>query len=189
MLHDSDIRDDLCMHLEGKYGKVRFLEELMIGKCRADIVMVTSEALYGIEIKSDADTYTRLERQVKYYDKYFDFNILAVGSSHAMHAEEHVPEHWGIVTIEDTGKELDFYWLREPALPKKKAKGKLKNQLHLIWRREMLHIQQINGLYKYAGKSRKYVEEYLLEHVDEDVLKKQMMEELFQRDYTIFDGD
>ena len=88
-----------------------------------------------------------------------------------MHAEEHVPEHWGIVTIEDTGKELDFYWLREPALPKKKAKGKLKNQLHLIWRREMLHIQQINGLYKYAGKSRKYVEEYLLEHVDEDVFK------------------
>jgi len=61
--------------------------------------------------------------------------------------------------------------------------------LYLIWRREMLHIQQINGLYKYAGKSRKYVEEYLLEHVDEDVLKKQMMEELFQRDYTIFDGD
>ena len=82
-----------------------------------------------------------------------------------MHAEEHVPDHWGIVTIEDTGKELDFYWLREPSLPKKKAKGKFKNQLHLIWRREMLHIQQINGLYKYAGKSRKYVEEYLLEHV------------------------
>ncbi len=89
-LHDSDIRDDLSDYLEEKYGKVRFFDELVIGKSRADIVMVTREAIVGVEIKSDADTYARLSRQVKDYDVYFDQNILVVGSTHAMHAKEHM---------------------------------------------------------------------------------------------------
>ena len=71
-----------------------------MGKSRADIVMVTPEYLYGIEIKSDADTYARLARQVKDYDSYYDYNIVVVGSSHALHIEEHVPDYWGIITIE-----------------------------------------------------------------------------------------
>ena len=47
--------------------------------------MVAPECLYGIEIKSDADTYARLKRQVKDYDQYYDYNIVVVGSTHAMH--------------------------------------------------------------------------------------------------------
>lgn len=31
--------------------------------------MVTPEAIYGVEIKSDADTYTRLKRQVRDYNE------------------------------------------------------------------------------------------------------------------------
>ena len=62
ILHDADIRDDLCIYLEEKYGQVRFFDELSMGKSRADIVMVTEEELIGIEIKSDADTYDRLSR-------------------------------------------------------------------------------------------------------------------------------
>lgn len=63
----------------------------------------------GIEIKSDADTYTRLERQVADYDLYFDQNIVVVGSTHAGHVAEHVPDYWGIVSVEeyDTGSKSD----------------------------------------------------------------------------------
>ena len=50
--------------------------------------MVTEDALFGIEIKSDADTYTRLSRQVKDYNKFFDYNYVVVGTSHAHHIEE-----------------------------------------------------------------------------------------------------
>lgn len=32
------------------------------------------ENIYGIEIKSDADTYTRLAKQVKYYNLYIKIN-------------------------------------------------------------------------------------------------------------------
>ena len=38
------------------------LEEKRTGSARADVVMITPDFLYGIEIKSDADTYARLEK-------------------------------------------------------------------------------------------------------------------------------
>ncbi len=184
MLHDSDIRDNLCLYLEEKYGEVRFFEELSMGKSRADIVMVTRDAIYGIEIKSDADTYARLKRQVRDYNKYFDYNLLVIGSTHATHAFEHVPKHWGIVSVELINNKMDFYPIRDSD---KSSKVTLKNQLSLLWRREIAQIQQINQLHKYAGKSRAFVEEYVLETVPHDLLKQQMINILFERDYTIFD--
>lgn len=101
MLYDKDIREPLFEFLETEYGKVRILEEKNMGSSRADVVMVSPFALFGIEIKSDADTYTRLASQVKDYDKYFDYNYVVVGTSHAMSIEEHVPEYWGIITVEE----------------------------------------------------------------------------------------
>ena len=184
MLRDKDIREGVFDYQEEKYGKVRFFEDLTMGKSRADIVMVTEEALFGVEIKSDADTYVRLERQVKDYDRFFDYNILVVGSTHGIHASEHVPEYWGIVTVEETVKGLDFYELRQPS---KKKKARLRTQLHLLWRRELLHIQTSNKLHKYANKRRSYVETYIMETLGEEECKKQLIEELFERDYTIFE--
>ena len=92
MLYDKDIREPLFEYLEEIYGKIRILEEKKTGKARADVVMVTPDALYGIEIKSDADTYTRLERQVREYDRFYDYNYVVVGTRHALHIREHVPD-------------------------------------------------------------------------------------------------
>ena len=116
-LHDKDIREPLFDFLEAEYGKIRIIEEKTMGRSRADVVMVTEDALFGIEIKSDADTYTRLSRQVKDYNKFFDYNYVVVGTSHAHHIEEHVPDIWGIITVEQDGNDksaLDFYILRRP---------------------------------------------------------------------------
>ena len=183
MLHDHDIRDNLCLYLEEKYGEVRFFEELTIGRSRADIVMVTSEAIFGVEIKSDADTYVRLKRQVKDYDRYFDYNILVVGSTHATHASEHVPKHWGIISVEEIKERLDFYEIREP---EKSKSTKLKTQMNLLWRRELAHIQEVKNLHKYAGKSRAFVEKYVMSSLGEEELRKSLINELFERDYSIF---
>lgn len=65
MLHDADIIEPLFDYLEDSYGKIRILEEVEIARSRADVIMVTDDSLVGLEIKSDADTYVRLERQVK----------------------------------------------------------------------------------------------------------------------------
>ena len=184
ILHDADIRDELCDFFEEMYGKVRFFEELTMGKSRADIVMVTEQGLIGAEIKSDADTYDRLARQVKDYDRFFDYNYVVVGARHAHHIREHVLQHWGVITVEATDKKtLDFYMLRKPELS---PKLRLTNQLALLWRSELAVIQKQNGLYKYPGKSKMYVKKYLLESVEKELLKKQMLEVLFERDYSVF---
>ena len=68
IFYDKDIREPLFDFLESSFGKVRILEEKRTGSARADVVMITPDYLYGIEIKSDADTYARLEKQVKNYN-------------------------------------------------------------------------------------------------------------------------
>ena len=183
-LKDTDIREPLFDYLEQYHGKVRFLEEKVTGRARADVVMVLPSALFGIEIKSDADTYTRLAAQVKNYDKYYDQNYIVAGSTHAWHVAEHVPDYWGIITVELIDGRVDFYRVRE-AQPNSKAK--LKSKLSLLWKSELAHIQAKNGLPKYANKSKKYISEKLIDKVPEDILHEQISEELFERDYTIYD--
>ena len=78
-LYDRNIREPLFEFLEETYGKIRILEEKRTGSARADVVMITPKLLYGIEIKSDADTYARLSKQVRNYDWYYDRNIVVVG--------------------------------------------------------------------------------------------------------------
>lgn len=182
MLKDKDIREPLFDFLEETFGKVRIIEEKTMGKSRADVVMVTEEAFVGIEIKSDADTYERLERQVKDYNIFFDYNIVAVGTSHAMHIAEHVPEWWGIITIEEIDGEADLYYFRKmQPNPKKPA---LKKQLGFLWRPELAHIQELHGMAKYKDKSKAFVIDKILEKTDSEVLKAQMCTELFERDYN-----
>ena len=160
MLKDKDIRESLFDFLELKYHKARFYQEKMIGKSRADVFMVITEGLVGIEIKSDADTYTRLEGQIKDYDKYFDYNMVVVGSSHALHIEDHVPEHWGIITVDEVEGAPDFYILRQPQL---NSKVKLDKKLELLWRPELSSLLERFNMPAYKGQSKPFVRKKLIE--------------------------
>lgn len=179
-LYDKDIREDLFIYLEELYGKIRILEEVNIGDSRADAIGIIDGALIGIEIKSDADTYTRLKSQVKDYDAFFDYNYLVVGSSHGAHAMEHVPDNWGIISVELIDGKLDFYILRAAKLGTDMS---IKNKLSLLWRPELAHIQQINKMHKYDYKSKAWVRDKIIETVSESVLNDLISEELFERDY------
>ena len=184
--HDSTIREPLFDFLEEKYGKIRILEEKQIGNVRADVVMVTPDALYGLEIKSDNDSYTRLEAQVKNYNLYYDYNIVAVGSSHAGHIAEHVPEWWGIISVEEINGKLDFYVLRE-AKPNPKVKPAYK--IKILWRPELARIQAKNRLPVYKEKSKSFVQKAVLDRVPEEILWAQVSEELFERDYNTIENE
>ncbi len=185
MLYDKDIREGLFDFLDETYGKNRILEEKRIGRSRADVVMVTLTAIYGIEIKSDADTYTRLERQIRDYDRFYDYNYVVAGSRHAMHIEEHVPESWGIITVDEIDGQADFYILRRPT---ENPKLQWKRKLSLLWRPELAHIQKLNHMHLYKQKSKEFVIGKILEKVPLEILGIQMCEELFQRDYNMI-GD
>ena len=181
-LYDRDIREPLFEFLEDTFGKVRILEEKRTGSVRADVVMITPEDLYGIEIKSDADTYTRLEKQVKNYDWYYDRNIIVVGTSHAAHVREHVPGWWGVITDElDADGSVDFYILREAT---DNPKVKEKRKITILWRTELNRLLEKNSLPKYKEKSKLFVQDKLLEKVSPEILWPQAYEELFERDYN-----
>ena len=169
ILYDKDIREPLFSFLEQQYGKMRILEEIRITKSRADIIMVLPDGVVGIEIKSDADTYARLAGQTKDYDRYFDYNYVVVGSTHAAHIEEHVPAHWGIITVEPVDEEIDFYVLRKPHLNIKMEMGK---KLELLWRPELVHIQQQTQMPAYKERSKAFVREKIIEKVPAPVLQQ-----------------
>ncbi|MBS7006824.1 sce7726 family protein [Anaerostipes sp.] len=180
MLYDKDIREPLFDFLEERYAKIRIIEEKQMGRSRADIVMVTEDSVFGIEIKSDADTYARLQRQIRDYDQFFDYNYAVVGSRHALHIEEKIPAWWGIITAEETGDAVDFYMLRSPG---ENPKLVWKNKLRLLWRPELAHIQERNQLPKYRQKSKAFVIDKIIEKVPAELLKTQVSDELFERDY------
>jgi hypothetical protein len=184
ILKDEDIREPLFTWLEEKYGIVRFLEEKTMGKSRADIVMVCPDALYGIEIKSDADTYERLKRQVRDYDKYFDYNMVVIGIRHAEHVQEHVPAYWGIVTVEKVEAGFDFYVKREPL---RNPKMKMERKISLLWRPELAAIQKKYRLPAYREKSKRFVEDKVLLKLDRDTVNVAVCDALFERDYTLIE--
>ena len=186
MLKDQDIREPLFDFFDEKFGKVRIIEEKQIAKSRADVMLVLEEKLIGVEIKSDGDTYARLARQVKDYNKFFDYNYVVVGSSHSKHIEEHVPEYWGIIEAISKEESVEFNVLREPEINKRAQRTyKMKRKLSILWRPELSHIQEINGMPKYKQRSKDFVITKIMEKVPWDLLHKQISEELFQRDYNI----
>ena len=185
MLYDKDIREALFDFFEEKYHKIRIIEEKNMGSSRADVIAVTEKGLMGIEIKSDADTYTRLAGQVKDYDRFFDYNSIVVGSTHAMKVSEHVPKHWGIISVEEIGKNIDFYVIREP---EDNPNMIIRDKLSLLWRPELAHIQEINGMFKYKEKSKKFVVDKIANKISTNILRFQVCEELFERDYTLIES-
>ena len=162
MLYDKDIREPLAFYLDELYGKNRILEEQVMGQSRADLVMVVHDALYGIEIKSDADSYARLDRQVKDYNLYYDYDLAVVGTRHAAHIKEHVPEWWGIITVEQVGDQVDFYMLREP---QSNPQMDWNCKIEILWRPELAHIQELNAMHAYKQKSKRFVADKIVETV------------------------
>lgn len=191
MLKDADIREPLFDFLEERYGKNRIIEEKMMGRSRADIVMVLPDCLVGIEIKSDADTYVRLSSQIKDYDKHFDYNMVVVGGTHATHISEHIPDYWGIITVEEMDGKEDFYVLREPI---QNPKAKLEKKLTFMWRMELAQLQDLHEMPKYKNLSKDSVIKKIIErtkypqdkkgYIETEVLQKEISNILFERDYS-----
>ena len=180
VLKDAHIREPLFSYLEETCGKCRIFEEKVIGKSRADVMMVLPGALVGLEIKSDADSYTRLAAQVKSYNQFFDMNLVVVGTSHAMHVEQHVPKEWGIITVELENGVPDFYLLRKP---QPNPKRKMKRKMSLLWRSELDSIKEKTIRYKYRDKTKAFIIGKIIDATEEDTLNRLISDELFEREY------
>lgn len=186
VLYDRDIREPLFDYLEERFGKTRMFEEKIMGRSRADIIMLTESRLIGLEIKSDADTYERLKRQIRDYDKFCDECYVVIGKSHEKHVEEHIPVWWGILMVEARGSEIV---ISEKKAASPNPKMKKEHQITILWRPELQNLLASNHLPAYKRKSKKFVRQKLLEKMKWEDLKPQICEELFERDYTLWDEE
>ena len=176
---DKDMREPLFEYLEDRYGKVRIIEEKVIKKSRADVLAIIEGAIIGLEIKSDSDTYTRLARQVKDYDRFCDKCYVVVGESH-IHVSERIPDYWGIIVI---NKENVIVERDADSCPK----VNIMNHLNILWRNELLNIQLKEGLPKLGNWKRADIYKRLVETAGEPTIKADITQQLFERDYTIWD--
>lgn len=96
--------------------------------------------------------------------------------------EKHVPDYWGIFCVYETENGTEVELIRPHRI---NPKFKLKKQMELLWKRELSHILALNFMPRYPQKSKVFIRNKLLEKVPEGFLKKQIYEELFERDYTL----
>ena len=61
--------------------------------------------------------------------------------------------------------------------------------MDVLWRSELSAIQEKEGLPKLAGTKRKLIYERLINTAGEPTIKQDLTEQLFERDYTVYDKD
>lgn len=137
-LNDKDIRRIIYDSFSESKEETRILEEFPMGDSRADMLLVTRTKLIGLEIKSDRDSFVRLERQIRDYEKFFDTNYLVVGTYHVEEALRTVPAHWGIYEVYET--EDGSYVMELVRGAGMALKDNTEEKLYLLWRNELMRI-------------------------------------------------
>ncbi len=85
--------------------ETRIIEELGVchGASRIDIAVINGH-IRGIEIKAEADTLSRLSRQVSAYGRVLDLATLVAAGRHIDAATKQLPDWWGIIEVGRTNK-------------------------------------------------------------------------------------
>ena len=179
-MNDKQIRSILISYLQTKDKPVRIYSEKAIGNSICDILAVTDK-LTGYEIKADNDDYRRLPAQTRSYDRFCDENYVVVGRSHVQSVQIRVPEHWGIICIDEGSVSV----IREAS---KNNKVSAKAGLSLLWKIELKNILIKHDMPTFAQQNKAYLINQLIKRIDESELRADVAYELFNRDYTVFDN-
>lgn len=182
-LYDKDMREVLFSYFEETTNHIRFLEEVTMGKSRADAIMVSENEMVGFELKSDKDSLIRLKRQVPDYDRFFDRNYLVTGEHFVTKAHEVLPPHWGIIKIWEN--EEGTLCINEERQALNNPAKTLRRQLDFLWRKELIYIMKEYKLGGVSAKSKKVLREVMFEKLDEETLKKSAMWQLMEREYPV----
>lgn len=190
MLYDADMREIIFETFENTGERLRIFEELVIGKSRADALVVKEDSVIGIEIKSDKDSLVRLKTQVKNYERFCDRCYLATGIHYIDKVEEVIPPHWGVYVIsKDEEENLHIEMYREAGpIAGERPKNKLKNQMNLLWRTELIKIVKS---YKLGGVTRRNkieLKNLIIDKLGQENAKQLTCDALIERDYSIFEN-
>ncbi|MBQ9764585.1 MAG: MmcB family DNA repair protein [Lachnospiraceae bacterium] len=187
-LSDKDMREILFDYYEMTNERLRFFEELCIGKSRADAILVKEDRIIGFEIKSDKDNLLRLETQMKDYTRFCDECYIVTGDKHVNELPEVIPDFYGIIKIyRDDSDELAIEVVREATKdPKESKRRKIKHQMALLWRSEITRIAKANNVKPISKKSKPKIAMMLADAMEYDELRRAICDELIERDYSIY---
>lgn len=181
-LNDKDIRKVIFRTFSGNSDKIRIIEEFPMGDSRADLLLITQTKLIGLEIKSDRDTFVRLPRQIKDYERYFDYNYLVVGTYHVEEAMREVPKHWGIYEVyeaKDGSSVMEC--VREAKLL---LKDNLEDKLFLLWKNELQGIIREYGISTQVFHRKEKMIDKIGKGLSGTVIQKEICDALIARDYS-----
>lgn len=191
MLYDSDMREIIFETFESTGERLRVFEELVIGKSRADAIIVKENEIIGVEIKSDKDSLVRLKTQVKNYERFCNKCYLATGIHYIDKIETVIPEYWGIYDIskdEDGKLHIELYREAGP-IAGERPKNKLKNQMNLLWRMELIRIVREYKLGGVTKKNKIELKNLIIDKLGQDTARKLTCDALIERDYSIYNRE
>ncbi len=186
-LNDKEMREVLFDYYESTNERLRFFEELCIGKSRADAILVRENKIIGFEIKSDKDNLLRLEDQMKDYTRFCDECYIVTGDKHIEEIPMVAPEFYGIIRIHLDDEGASHLEIMRPATkdPKESKRRKIKHQMSLLWRDEITRIAKANKIKPISKKSKPKIAMILADNMEYDDLRRAICEELMERDYEI----
>ena len=117
-MNDGDIRRILEHHLRRRHAGepgtlIRHEMGICAGRRRIDVAVIGRE-ISGYEIKSDADSLTRLAGQAQDYGLVLDRATLVTAPRHLEKAERALPDWWGVILAHGPEQEATLEPVREP---------------------------------------------------------------------------
>ena len=176
----KEIREKLTKDLEADKNNIKVIQELGLGyyNSRIDIAVINQE-LCGYEIKSDRDTFKRLDMQIYSYNNIFDRITIVLGRNKIEKAKGIIPDFWGmIVAFKKDGKLL----LKECRKAKPNKNVNLKGLVNLLWRIEIAQVLKWAKLYKgLSGYSKLGLSDVVLRELPGDEIKSYVRKTLVKR--------
>ncbi|WP_447905152.1 sce7726 family protein [Stenotrophomonas sepilia] len=178
-MRELQIKQALAGHLARQTGtpQVSLIEELRLhgGEVRADLVLV--EQMHCFEIKSEADSLSRLINQGSRYGWVFDRVTLVMAPCHVAKAMELLPPWWGAMVVNSqTGT---FHCLREAGLNVRQKAASLASILN---KDEALEVLRREGqLQGWRSKSLYLIQQHIAQAFELEGIKEHIRAALLAR--------
>ena len=191
-MNEIAIRHALIQELEKNPDNCHgiIIEELGIcrGSARIDLAVINS-SFHGYEIKSESDSFKRLESQILYYSRCFEYVTLVISSKHVGKSLSICPDWWGITEVKSKEGKIEFF---EHTTCRKNPSIDPNAIVQLLWKEEAASaLINVDNEAKTSGMTRtdlwmELVDRYELEQLC-SVVKEKLISRNNWREHFLYD--
>jgi hypothetical protein len=175
-MKDFEIRRSLHRSYLSNYNSSTdslVVDELKV--CNGDAIMdvaVINGSLMGFEIKSSYDNLSRLNNQISFYNKVFDYVTIVTCNKHLPGALREVPFWWGIWVVEEEGTDIIKIQVRQSCL---NSNTEAFSNAQFLWKNEIIDLIDRRGLDNKIKNKRKWIQwQYLADSLELQDLKQEV---------------